>query len=116
MDSMESTISSFEVKFKQVVKSMHRDLDIRADELFQLHVAELKKLASGLLNPTTYLTSGSPARNRPVDSTRVTNRADDCLPPHGTPELHPPIGQPLENLASVSQASQALSQGISDYI
>ena len=96
---MESaTTTSFKVKFDQIIGSLHHDLDVRAQELFQLHVAELEKVASDLA-------SGSANQNRPADNLRLTTGPVPQESNHG---VHPIIGQRVENRFS----SPGLGQGM----
>ena len=90
---MEPTTTSFKVKFDQIIGSLHHDLDVRAQELFQLHVSEFEKVASDLA-------SGSVNQNRPADNPRMTTDPEGAVSQASNSGVHPIIRQRVEDLIS----------------
>ena len=88
--TMEPTTTSFKVKFDQIIYSLHHDLDVRAQELFQLHVYELEKIVSDLA-------SGSANQNRPADNPRMTTGPEVSVPQESNSGVHPIIRQRVED-------------------
>ena len=101
---MESaTTTSFKVKFDQIIDSLHHDLDVRAQELFQLHVSELEKVASDLA-------SGSANQNRPADNPRMTTGPEVAVSQESNSGVRPMIGQQMEdNISAPVQGIDSVS-------
>ena len=84
---MDTITASYKAQFDDIIASLHSDLDVRASQLFQLHVSELNKVASNLASGSTLQNRSAPCPDVPV-------------PQRNNPGLNLTIEQRVENQIS----------------